>query len=156
MTVVFEPEIDELGEEAGADDRRSRLLEHAFRRRRDERRGRRARAVARDDDAGRAVAGDPVEGHRGDHVERQVLHEVLGAEPADLVPFDKYAAAAEGLGKPSSAARALFGGAANIERVDCLVRRIAGMKGHQLNTLEEIVTLVDDRLGKNRAAAVKA
>jgi hypothetical protein len=38
----------------------------------------------------------------------------LGADAADLVPFDKYAKAAEGLGKPSSAARALFGGAANI------------------------------------------
>src|SRR4029077_830646 len=28
----------------------------------------------------------------------------LGADDADLVPFDKYAAAAQGLGKPSSAA----------------------------------------------------
>ena len=70
----------------------------------------------------------------------------------DLVPFDKYAKAAEGLGKPSSAARALFGGAANIERVDCLVRRIAIGKGLQSNTLDEIVTLVDERLAKNRAA----
>ncbi len=35
----------------------------------------------------------------------------LGADTADLVPFDKYAKAAEGLAKPSSAARALFGGA---------------------------------------------
>ena len=35
----------------------------------------------------------------------------LGAEDEDLVPFEKYAKAAEGLGKPSSAARALFGGA---------------------------------------------
>ena len=33
----------------------------------------------------------------------------LGAESADLVPFEKYAKAAETLGKPSSAARALFG-----------------------------------------------
>ena len=53
----------------------------------------------------------------------------LGAEDADLVPFEKYAKAAEGLGKPSSAARALFGGAAHIERVDCLVRRIAAPAG---------------------------
>jgi hypothetical protein len=74
----------------------------------------------------------------------------LGAEEADLVPFDKYAAAAQGLGKPSSAARALFGGAGNIERVDCLVRRIARQQGLQLDTLDEIVTLVDQRLGKNR------
>src|SRR5262245_20512603 len=76
----------------------------------------------------------------------------LGAEDADLVPFDKYAKAAEGLGKPSSAARALFGGAEHIERVDCLVRRIAGQQGLQSETLDEIVTLVDERLGKNRAA----
>jgi hypothetical protein len=76
----------------------------------------------------------------------------LGAEDADMVPFEKYAKAAEGLGKPSSAARALFGGAEHIERVDCLVRRIAKQQGLQSGTLDEIVTLVDDRLGKNRAA----
>jgi hypothetical protein len=76
----------------------------------------------------------------------------LGAEDADLVPFEKYAKAAEGLGKPSSAARALFGGAAHIERVDCLVRRIARQQGLQSETLDEIVTLVDERLGRNRSA----
>ena len=76
----------------------------------------------------------------------------LGANDEDMVPFDKYAKAAEGLGKPSSAARALFGGAPHIERVDCLVRRIARQQGLQSETLDEIVTLVDDRLGKNRAA----
>jgi hypothetical protein len=76
----------------------------------------------------------------------------LGANDEDMVPFDKYAKAAEGLGKPSSAARALFGGAAQIERVDCLVRRIARQQGLQSETLDEIVTLVDERLGKNRAA----
>ena len=76
---------------------------------------------------------------------------VLGADTDDLVPFDKYAKAAEGLGKPSSAARALFGGAAYIERVDCLVRRIAVQKGLQSGTLDEIVTVVDERLTKNRA-----
>jgi hypothetical protein len=76
----------------------------------------------------------------------------LGADDADMVPFEKYAKAAEGLGKPSSAARALFGGAEHIERVDCLIRRIARQQGMQLDTLDEIVTLVDQRLGKNRAA----
>ena len=76
----------------------------------------------------------------------------LGADDEDLVPFEKYAKAAEGLGKPSSAARALFGGAEHIERVDCLVRRIARQQGLQSGTLDEIVTLVDARLGKNRAA----
>ena len=76
----------------------------------------------------------------------------LGADDADMVPFEKYAKAAEGLGKPSSAARALFGGAEHIERVDCLVRRIARQQGLQSDTLDEIVTLVDERLGKNRSA----
>jgi hypothetical protein len=77
----------------------------------------------------------------------------LGAEDADLVPFDKYAKAAEGLGNPSSAARALFGGAEHIERVDCLVRRIASQQGLQSDILDEIVRLVDERLARNRAAA---
>ena len=76
----------------------------------------------------------------------------LGATDADMVPFEKYAKAAEGLAKPSSAARALFGGARHIERVDCLVRQIAQQQGLQSDTVDEIVTLVDQRLGKNRAA----
>ena len=53
----------------------------------------------------------------------------LGAAPDDLVPFEKYAAAAQGLVRPSSAARALFAGAPNIERVDRLVQAIAAQKG---------------------------
>ena len=69
-----------------------------------------------------------------------------------MVPFEKYAKAAEGLANPSSAARTLFGGAEHIERVDCLVRRIASEQGLQSETLDEIVTLVDERLAKNRAA----
>ena len=77
----------------------------------------------------------------------------LGAAGDDMVPFDKYALAAEGLRKPSSAARALFGGAAHIERVDCLVRRIARQRGFQSDTLDEIVTLVDERLRDNRRPA---
>jgi hypothetical protein len=75
----------------------------------------------------------------------------LGAESGDLVPFEKYAKAAEGLGKPSSAARALFGGAEHIERVDSLVQRIARQRGLQSDTLHEIVRLVDERLARNRA-----
>jgi hypothetical protein len=80
------------------------------------------------------------------------LCSTLGASDADMVPFEKYAQAAEGLTKPSSAARSLFSGAANIERVDCLVRRIASQQGLQLDTLDEIVTLVDERLKDNRGA----
>jgi hypothetical protein len=78
----------------------------------------------------------------------------LGAADDDLVPFEKYAKAAEGLGKPSSAARALFGGAEHIERVDCLVRRIAGQQGLRSDTLDEIVTLVDERLARNRSGGL--
>src|SRR5262245_24375655 len=77
----------------------------------------------------------------------------LGADDADLVTFDKYAKAAEGLGKPSSAARALFGGAEQIERVDCLVRRIGLEQGTQSDAIDEIVRLVDERLAQNRAAS---
>jgi hypothetical protein len=80
----------------------------------------------------------------------------LGASDDDMVPFEKYAQAAEGLTKPSSAARALFGGAEHIERVDCLIRRIARQQALQLDTLDEIVTLVDDRLKKNRESINRA
>jgi hypothetical protein len=76
----------------------------------------------------------------------------LGADDADLVPFEKYAKAAEGLTAPSSAARTLFGGAEHIERVDCLIRRIAAQKGLQSDALDEVVAIVDERLARNRAA----
>jgi hypothetical protein len=75
----------------------------------------------------------------------------LGATDEDMVPFEKYARAAEGLGKPSSAARALFDGAKHIERVDCLVQQIAEQQGLQSNAVDEIVLRVDQRLASNRA-----
>jgi len=78
---------------------------------------------------------------------------LLGAKPADLVPFEKYAKAAESLAKPSSAARALFGGARHIERVDSLVHSIAARLGKTSGVLREIVQLVDSRLTENRHAA---
>jgi hypothetical protein len=81
------------------------------------------------------------------------LCKALGASEKDLVPFEKYANAAQGLAKPSSAARALFGGATNIERVDCLVKSIAAMKGMQCDAVDEIVALVEARLEANRRAA---
>lgn len=74
----------------------------------------------------------------------------LGAAPDDLVPFEKYAAAARDLSRPSSAARALFAGAPNIERVDRLVQSIAAQKGMRSAVLDEIVALVDARLAANR------
>src|SRR3954465_4342414 len=76
----------------------------------------------------------------------------LGANEKDLVPFEKYAAAAQGLASPSSAARALFGGAPNIERVDRLVQTIAAQKGMRLDALDEVVRLVDAKLESNRKA----
>jgi len=79
----------------------------------------------------------------------------LGADEKDLVPFEKYAAAAQGLTGPSSAARALFGGAPYIERVDRLVRTIAAQKGMKSAVLDEVVALVDARLEANRKAASK-
>jgi hypothetical protein len=77
----------------------------------------------------------------------------LGADAADLVPFEKYAAAANGLTGPSSAARALYGGAPNIERVDRLVQTIARQKGKSSPVLDEVVALVDAQLALNRKAA---
>jgi len=77
----------------------------------------------------------------------------IGANEKDLVPFDKYAAAAQSLGSPSSAARALYAGAPNIERVDRLVKMIAAQKGLQSKVLDETVALVDARLEANRKAA---
>src|SRR3712207_3979986 len=76
----------------------------------------------------------------------------LGASPDDLVPFEKYASAAQGLSRPSSAARALFAGAPNIERVDRLVQGIAMQKGMRNPIIDETVALVDARLAANRKA----
>jgi hypothetical protein len=74
----------------------------------------------------------------------------LGASDADLVPFDKYANAAQGLAKPSSAARALAAGARNIERVDRLVQLVAAQKGMRFEAVERVVALVDGWLARNR------
>lgn len=80
----------------------------------------------------------------------------LGAALDDLVPFEKYARAAEGLGKPSSAARALFAGAEYIERVDSLVGRIARQLDLAHDAIDEMVALVDERLERNRLAQERA
>jgi hypothetical protein len=81
----------------------------------------------------------------------------LGAAPGDLVPFEKYAAAAQSLTRPASAARALNNGLPNIERADKLVQGIAKQKGLSHPTIDATVALVDSRLEANRkAAAAKA
>ncbi len=79
----------------------------------------------------------------------------LGAAPADLVPFEKYAAAAQSLTRPASAARALQNGAPNIERADKLVQLIAAQKGLRHPVIDANVALVDQRLEANRQAAAK-
>jgi hypothetical protein len=80
----------------------------------------------------------------------------LGAKPEDLVPFEKYAAAAQSLTRPASAARALQNGAPNIERADKLVQLIARQKGMSHPSIDAIVALVDARLGANRRKAAAA
>ncbi len=77
----------------------------------------------------------------------------LGANPADLVPFEKYAAAAQSLSRPASAARALNNGAPNIERADKLVQLIAKQKGISHPAIDAQVALVDQRLDANRKKA---
>jgi hypothetical protein len=81
------------------------------------------------------------------------LSRELGASAADQVPFEKYANAANGLVNPSSAARALLGGAKNIERADRLVQTIAAQKGLQLDVVDETVAMVDSWLDRNRQAS---
>jgi len=77
----------------------------------------------------------------------------LGADPRDLVPFEKYAAAAQSLVRPASAARALNNGLPNIERADKLVQLIARQKGLSHPVIDAGVALVDSRLEANRKKA---
>jgi hypothetical protein len=99
-------------------------------------------AVHTDPDASRAVYDWVVE-----------LCVSLGADRNDMVPFEKYAAAAQQLVRPSSAARALYAGAPNIERVDRLVQLIARQKGMQNPVVDRTVELVDAQLELNRQKA---
>ena len=71
----------------------------------------------------------------------------LGANPGDLVPFEKYAAAAQSLVRPASAARALNNGVPNIERADKLVQLIAKQKGLSHPVIDAGVALVDCAVG---------
>jgi hypothetical protein len=95
----------------------------------------------------------------GDLVQSKDIYEwvaklcvTMGASPDDLVPFNKYAAAADGLAKPSSAARALAGGATHIERVDMIVQTFAAQLGMQNASVDQTVSVVNAWLAKNRAA----
>jgi hypothetical protein len=98
----------------------------------------------------RAVHGEPA-------VAREVyewvgaLARALGAREEDLVPFDKYAAAARSLVNPSSVARAVAGGATQVERVDKLLQIIAAQRGMRHTGVDATVALLDEKLEQNRA-----
>lgn len=77
----------------------------------------------------------------------------MGAAPDDMVPFEKYANAAQSLGSPSSAARALAAGAPYIERTDMIVQQIAAQKGRRNETVDATVAMVDYWLEQNRKKA---
>ena len=77
----------------------------------------------------------------------------MGADEKDLVPFEKYAAAAQSLGSPSSAARALAAGVPNIERTDRLVQILGAQKGMKNEVVDRTVALVDGWLEANRKKA---
>jgi len=77
------------------------------------------------------------------------LTQSLGADPADGVPFEKYAKAAESLLAPSSVARAVAAGAPFIERVDFLVQLIARDLGMSNREIDQTVSIVDRRLEAN-------
>lgn len=96
-----------------------------------------------------AVHGD-IEKSRGiyGHVESIVRH--FGADADDLVPFEKYAKAAENLLKPSSAARSIASGALAVERVDFLVNSIAEQIGKPNADIANVVNCLNDRLAANK------
>ncbi|MBK7660671.1 MAG: hypothetical protein IPJ28_16810 [Betaproteobacteria bacterium] len=99
-----------------------------------------------------AVHGDP-QASRAVYEWVVALCVKLGASPADLVPYEKYANAALSLASPSSAARALAAGARNIERVDRLVQLVAAQQGLKSAAVDETVRRVDGWLERNRLAA---
>lgn len=83
------------------------------------------------------------------------LVQELGGSAADAVPFEKYAAAAQSLLKPSSAARGIDGGATRIERVDRVVQSIGKHLGKENSDIDAIVATVDARLAANKAEALE-
>ena len=94
-----------------------------------------------------AVHGDP-DLAREIYAHVDAIARRLGADPADQVPFEKYAKAAESLLKPSSAARAVAAPA--IERVDRLVQLIGRSLGMNHPGIDQVVATVDARLAENQ------
>ena len=80
----------------------------------------------------------------------------LGADPEDLVPFEKYAKATSGLSQPSSAAKALDRGAIAIERIDKLVKLLADQQGMTNTAINQIVDNVEWYLDNNSKQRVVA
>jgi hypothetical protein len=96
-----------------------------------------------------AVHGD-LEKSRAIYAHVDAIARRRGADPADQVPFEKYATAAEGLLRPSSAARAVMAGAPVIERVDKLVQLIGRSLGMEHAAIDETVATVEAALAGNR------
>ncbi len=94
-----------------------------------------------------AVHGD-LEKSRAIYAHVDAIAQKLGADPADAVPFEKYARAAESLLKPSSAARAVAAGAPFIERVDLLVKLISHELGMGHEEIDKTVSVVDGKLAE--------
>ena len=84
-------------------------------------------------------------------VEQIVLR--IGGQRDDLVPFDKYAAAAERLINRCSAARAIAAGAPLAERVDLLVQLVGRQHGISHPAIDDTVALVDSKIAQNRRCA---
>src|SRR5438132_9487520 len=97
--------------------------------------------------------------HTDINLSQSIYHHVdavaqrLGADPCDQVPFEKYAKAAESLLKPSSAARAVAGGAPCIERVDLLVKLISHQLGVPNAELDRTVRIGNQKLNESITAA---
>ncbi len=66
-----------------------------------------------------------------------------------MVPFEHYAAAAKGLTKPSSAARAIDAGATKVERSDAVILTMAEHLGAPSQWISRIVRRIDNSIAKN-------
>jgi hypothetical protein len=89
--------------------------------------------------------------HGDINLSQSIYDHRLGADPTDQVPFEKYAKAAESLLKPSSAARAVAGGAQFIERVDLLVKLISHQLGTPNAEIDRTVQIVNQKLNQSIA-----
>ena len=77
----------------------------------------------------------------------------IGARADDLVPFDKYAGAAEQLTNQSSVARAIAMGVPFVERVDRLVQMIGRQHGIAHPAIDYTVSVINAKLNRNRLCA---